>query len=95
MALEINNDNFEKIVLQSELPVMLDVYTKWCGPCRAIAPWIEQLTTEYENRAFIGKMDAEECPDLTAKYEIRSVPTFLFFKNGILLINKVAQIKTQ
>jgi thioredoxin 1 len=82
MAVIINDINFEEIVLKSELPVMLDVYTEWCGPCRAIAPYIEQMATDYDGRAIIGKADAEKCPEISEKFGIRTVPTFLFFKNG-------------
>ena len=85
MALEITDYNFEEKVLQSEIPVMLDVFTEWCAPCRAMAHSVEQIATEYEGKAVVGKMDAEKNPEVATKYAIRSVPTFLFFKNGELV----------
>ena len=94
MALIISDNNFEEVVLKSELPVMLDVYTEWCAPCRAIAPFIEQLASEYDGKANIGKLDAEKCPDVAAKYEIRNVPTFLFFKGGELVDKEIGANKT-
>ena len=83
MAMIISDSNFEEIVLKSNLPVMLDIYTEWCGPCRAVAPYIEQLATEYEGKVVIGKVDAEKCPEVAKKYEIRTVPTFVFIKDGV------------
>jgi len=85
MAIIISDSNFEEVVLKSEIPVMLDIYTEWCGPCRAIAPYIDQIATEYDGKALIGKVDAEKCPDVAEKYAITSVPTFLFFKGGELV----------
>ena len=85
MVIEINKDNFEDAVLKSDLPFMLDIYTKWCGPCRAIVPFIEQMATDYAGKANIGKLDAEENSDIALQFEIRSVPTFLFFKGGELV----------
>ena len=95
MAVIISDNSFEEIVLKSELPVMLDVYTEWCGPCRAIAPYIEQLATEYEGKAIIGKVDAEKCPDLAVKFGISSVPTFLFFKGGELVDKELGANKAK
>jgi len=85
MEVLISDSNFEELVLKAELPVMLDVYTEWCGPCRAIAPFIEQMAKEYEGKALIFKVDAEKCPNVAEKYGIISVPTFLFFKGGELV----------
>jgi thioredoxin 1 len=94
MALIINDSNFDNLVLSSELPVMVDVYTEWCGPCKAISPFIEQMATEYENKALIGKMDAEKSPENATKYGIVSVPTFLFFKGGKLADKQTGAQKT-
>ena len=81
MALEITEQNFDEI-LKSELPVMVDFGATWCGPCKQLAPTIDELATEYEGRAIIGKADVETCASVTARFRIRNVPTVLFFKNG-------------
>ena len=85
MTLVITDYNFEETVLKSEIPVMIDFFTEWCGPCRAIAPMVEQIAKEYEGKARVGKVDAEKNQDISLKYGIRSVPTLLFFKNGKLV----------
>ena len=63
---------------------MLDLWAEWCGPCRAIAPYVEQIATEYEGRAVVGKVDIEQSPDIANKFGIRNIPTLLFFKGGEL-----------
>ena len=64
---------------------MVDFWATWCGPCRAIAPVVEELAQEYEGKAVIGKCNVDECDDVPMKYGIRSIPTLLFFKNGELV----------
>ena len=85
MAIVINENNFDEIVLKSEQPVMVDFWAVWCAPCRAIAPYVEQIATEYDGRAIVGKVDIEQCPDIASRYGIRNIPTILFFKNGELV----------
>lgn len=82
MAVEITDSNFESIVNQNEKPVMIDFWAEWCGPCRAIAPAVEQLAKEYEGRAIIGKLNVDENSQVPVKFGIRGIPTLLFFKNG-------------
>jgi len=84
MALEITDSNVES-VLANEKPVIIDFWAPWCGPCRTIAPIVDELATTYEGKAIIGKCDVDENTDLPAKYGIRSIPTLLFFKNGELV----------
>ena len=95
MAVIISDSSFEEVVLRSEVPVMLDVYTEWCGPCRAIAPYIEQMASEFEGKALIGKVDAEKCPEIAVKFGISSVPTFLFFKSGELVDKELGANKAK
>lgn len=84
MALKINNENFEEIKAQG-LPTVIDFWATWCGPCRALAPVVEELAAEYAGKAVIGKCNVDDCDDLPVKYGIRSIPTLLFFKNGELV----------
>ena len=81
MAFEITEQNFDEI-LKSELPVMVDFGATWCGPCKQLAPTIDEIATELEGKAIVGKADVEACSSITARFRIRNVPTVLFFKNG-------------
>ncbi|MCX7768948.1 MAG: thioredoxin [Flavobacteriales bacterium] len=82
MAIEITDSNFDSIVNQNEKPVLVDFWAEWCGPCRAIAPAIEQLAREYEGRAIVGKLNVDENSEVPVRFGIRGIPTLLFFKNG-------------
>ena len=82
MALEINTSNFEELVMKSDKPVVLDFWAVWCGPCRMIAPIIEEMSKEYEGRAVIGKVDVDNNSEIAVRFGIRNIPTVLFIKNG-------------
>ena len=75
-------DNFEKEVMQAETPVVVDFWASWCGPCRMVAPIIEELAREYSGKAKVGKVNVDEEAELAVKYGIVSIPTVLIFKNG-------------
>lgn len=81
MALAITKENFQE-VLASELPVVIDFWAEWCGPCRMVAPIIDELAAEYEGRVVIAKCDVEENDEVTMKYGVRNIPTIIFLKGG-------------
>ena len=81
MALAITKENFQE-VLASELPVVIDFWAEWCGPCRMIAPIIDELAAEYDGRVVIAKCDVEECEEAVAKFGVRNIPTVVFVKGG-------------
>ena len=78
----VTNDNFEEKVLSSELPVLVDFWASWCGPCRMLAPVIAQIAEEQEGKIKVGKIDVDEQPELAIRYGIASIPTLKVFKNG-------------
>ena len=79
--MKVTEQNFNEMIASGK-PVMVDFGATWCGPCKALAPRIEELEKEYEGRVMIGTADVDECSDLAAKFRIRNVPTVLFFKGG-------------
>jgi thioredoxin 1 len=78
----VTEENFEQEVLKSDIPVLVDFWAQWCGPCRAIAPIIEQLADDFEGRAKICKINVDEQGKLALKYKIMSIPTIMLFKDG-------------
>lgn len=92
MALKFTDSNFENEVLNSEVPVLVDFYADWCGPCKMMAPVIDQLATEYEGRAKIGKLDVDSNGVTAQKYGVMSIPTMLVFKNGEVVDKVVGAI---
>ena len=79
---EFTDDNFETEVIQSTKPVLVDFWAEWCGPCRQIAPTVDEVAAEYEGRAVVGKVNIDHHPDIASQYGIRSIPNLLVFSDG-------------
>ncbi|SDQ10923.1 thioredoxin [Chryseobacterium soldanellicola] len=82
MALEITDSSFQETVLKSDKPVLVDFWAVWCGPCRTLGPIIEDVATDFEGRAVVGKVDVDNNQEISMQYGIRNIPTVLIFKNG-------------
>ncbi len=82
MDYSLNSQNFETEVLKSNVPVLVDFSADWCGPCKMMAPLIDELADEYEGEMKIGKINVDQSPDIAQKYNVMSIPMFAFFKNG-------------
>lgn len=92
MALEVTDANFDEIVLKSDKPVIVDFWAEWCGPCRMIAPAIEEISKEFSGKAVVTKCDVDNDPGVAAKFGIRNIPTVLFFKDGKVADKQVGAV---
>jgi thioredoxin 1 len=92
MALQLNSDNFELEVLKSDLPVMVDFWAQWCGPCRMLTPTIEALAKEYQGKIKVCKLNVDDAQDIAAKYQVMSIPTILLFNKGKIVNQTVGAV---
>ncbi len=82
--IEVTDNNFDQEVLQSDVPVLVDFWAVWCQPCKMIAPYVEALAEEYQDRLKVAKLNVDENSATAARYNIRGIPTLLLFKNGMI-----------
>ena len=85
MEIELYKETFEQEVLQSGIPVLVDFWATWCGPCKMIAPIVKEIADEYDGKILVGKVNVDEEPDLTMQYNVSSIPTLMVFKDGQLV----------
>jgi len=90
--LEFTDENFEEVVIKSDVPVIVDFWAEWCGPCRMIGPLIEQISEEYNGRIIAGKVDIESSPKTAMRFGIRNIPTILFLKAGEVVDKQVGVV---
>jgi thioredoxin 1 len=88
----VTDDNFEPEVLQSETPVLVDYWAEWCGPCKSIAPILDEVAKEYEGRLKVAKINVDENQNTPAKFGIRGIPTLMLFKNGNVEATRVGAL---
>ena len=92
MAIAVNDSDFEEIVLNSELPVLVDFWAEWCGPCKMMLPIVEELSAEFEGKLTVVKVDVDSSQGTAAKFGIRNIPTILFFKGGVVVDKQVGAV---
>ncbi len=90
-AIEITDSNFEEVI-KSDKPVLVDFWAEWCGPCKMIGPVVEELASELDGKAVIGKVDVDSNPEVSAKFGIRSIPTLLVFKGGEIVDKQIGAV---
>ena len=93
--INITNDNFESEVLKAKHPVLVDFWAEWCGPCKMIAPILEQVADEYEGRLSLVKLDVEENQNIAMQYGVRSIPTLMLFKDGVVEAQHVGMLSKE
>jgi thioredoxin 1 len=91
--IHVSDSSFEQDVLQSNIPVLLDFWAEWCGPCKMIAPILDQIAAEYAGKVIVAKMNVDENPKTPMKFSVRGIPTLILFKNGQLQGQKIGAVR--
>ena len=89
MAISVNDENFDQLVINSGKPAMVDFWAEWCGPCKMMLPIVEEISEEYGDKVTIAKVDVDSCQNLAMRFGIRSIPTILFIKDGNVIDKQV------
>ncbi len=92
MTVEVNDSNFEEVVLKSDKLVIIDFWAEWCGPCRMVTPIIEEISEEYDGKVLVAKVDVDSNPGISSKLGIRNIPTVMFFKDGEMVDKQVGAV---
>lgn len=92
MEVRLTADNFEREVLNSKLPVLVDFWASWCSPCKMIAPYVKEVAKEYHGKVKVCKLNVDEAPEVASKYTIMSIPTLMIFKEGKIMGKKVGAL---
>ncbi|NPA37961.1 MAG: thioredoxin [Chlorobi bacterium] len=92
MVIDVTDDKFEEVIVNSEVPAIVDFWAEWCGPCRMVSPIVKELSEEYGDKILVAKMDVDSNPNTAVKYGIRNIPTILFFKNGEVVDKQVGAV---
>ncbi|MDD3173564.1 MAG: thioredoxin [Herbinix sp.] len=92
MAIQFTDANFQKEALESDIPVLVDFYADWCGPCKMVAPIVAELADEYAGKFKIGKLNVDEASETASKYHVMSIPTLMIFKNGVAVDTVVGAV---